>query len=390
VLAVDAVDDYGLDGFLPLVQRFTPGSTFKLVTMATALDEGVAEPGTRVDVGHGPMRLGNSSRVIREAEGSQDGVLTAAECVAYSSNRGMVQIGLRIPPEHFREKMLELGYARAPESGLGWAASGVVPALPWQPNYSHASVCFGHELTTTLWQHAQALATIARGGNWRPLRLVRAVEFGPERTEVPLPPGRAVFSPSTAAAVHAMMELGAREGTGRSLWEEGLGLATKTGTAERVPTELCAHLEAEFLQREGRAPLKRERQALLAQPKPHRRSSCYTSSICVLGQLPGTDRQVMVLIVVEEPRGKEKYGSRVAGPAAKAILLEALGRTVRGEPPAEILPGGFAVLEAQSESSTGVTEAPECSAVTGAAAADHPWFESEREASGASWTGAGT
>jgi hypothetical protein len=72
--------------------------------------------------------------------------------------------------------------------------------------------------------------------------------------------------------------------------------------------------------------------------KPHAR--CYTSSICVFGRVPNDPRELMVLIVVDEPRGKERFGSRVAGPAAQRVLAEALGLTHNGAAPSlEVAPG---------------------------------------------------
>jgi hypothetical protein len=62
--------------------------------------------------------------------------------------------------------------------------------------------------------------------------------------------------------------------------------------------------------------------------------------MAVFGRLHGSPRELLVLVVADEPRGKEKYGSKVAGPAAVSILREALGLTVMGqEPLPEALPG---------------------------------------------------
>jgi hypothetical protein len=63
--------------------------------------------------------------------------------------------------------------------------------------------------------------------------------------------------------------------------------------------------------------------------RPHKRS-CYTSSICLVGSVVGETRELMTLIVVEEPTGKVKFGSDVAGPTAIAVLKEALGLTHAG------------------------------------------------------------
>lgn len=132
-----------------------------------------------------------------------------------------------------------------------------------------------------------------------------------------------------------MMALGAQIGTGRNIANpeahpEFDWIGTKTGTTEKVSTELCVHLEMEALARfarEGRRWTSTDRKALFQQAKVHRRSTCYTSSICAAGRVVTEDgpREVMVLVVADDPRGSERFGSRVTGGTAIAILRQALG-----------------------------------------------------------------
>ncbi len=344
VLAADSVEKYAVQPFAPVYYAFTPGSTFKMVTMATALEAGVVRPESTFDVGHGHYRLEGSSRVIHEAEGSKTGVITARESFAFSVNAGLVQIGQRVDAELFRARVRALGYAAFPGAGLGREHPGYVPPLPWKKNWTHASISFGHELLTTLWQHAAGLAAIARGGVWKPLNLVRAVEQDGKRVELPRAAGERVFSADACATVRDMMRTGAEIGTGRHIARRGVAMGTKTGTAEKVATEVCAHLAGEAraaFKRDGREFTEADFKALRGQPRPHPRS-CYTSSMCVVGSLEEGGREIMVLVVVDEPTGKEKYGSKVAGPAASAILAAALGLTREGRPLTPVDANGFA------------------------------------------------
>jgi cell division protein FtsI (penicillin-binding protein 3) len=309
--------------------------------------------------------------VIREAEGALTGRHTAAEFLAYSVNAALAQIALRIDDERFHDYLVRLGYGRPPGSGLGPERAGNLTPTPWSYAYTHASLGFGHEISTTLWRHAEALATIVRGGERRPLTLLAAVEQGARREAVPLARGERVFSPETCATVRDMMRLGAHEGTGREVRVAFLGslraalggepepssfdLGTKTGTAQKVPSELCVHVElAERArwEREG-LPASASRLASLQRlEKPHAR--CYTSSICAFGRAPGSERDIMVLLVVDEPRGKERFGGRVAGPAAQRVLAEALGLTVNGQVPSfDVAPGFGATTLAQHAPAAG-------------------------------------
>jgi cell division protein FtsI/penicillin-binding protein 2 len=347
VLAVDSREAYPIAPFAPVYYAFTPGSTFKVLTMAVALEDGAVRPDERIDVGDGHAYRLTPSRWIREAEGSRSGAITAAECLAFSVNIGLVKIGQRVDDGVFAGKLRELGYARAPGADLGPESAGMLPALPWKQNWSHASVCFGHEVMTTLWQHAAGLAAVVRGGVWRPLRLIDAVEQGGRRVALPVEDGVPVFRPETCATIRAMMAMGASVGTGRKVARPDLVMGTKTGTAEKVAAEVCSHVAGAARARaesEGRTFTGADYERLKG-VKPHSRS-CYTSSMCVVGRTAesGADgREILVLVVVDEPTGKKKFGSDVAGPAAVRILAEALGRTRDGVETTPVTAEGFAL-----------------------------------------------
>jgi cell division protein FtsI/penicillin-binding protein 2 len=352
VLAVDSRSAYAISGFAPLIHEFTPGSTFKVNVMACALESGAVEPSQRFDVGNRSFVLG--PRTIHEAESSKTGILTAAECLAHSVNAGLAQIGLRVPAEFLHSKLLALHYAQAPRAGFGGERDGYLPNLPWTRFWTHASISFGHELKVTLWQHAAGLAAIVRGGEWRPLRVLDAVEQNGERFELPHAQPERVFTPETAATVREMMMLGAREGTGKPVAAPeklpGLVVGTKTGTAQKVGGEVCLHVELADQVAHWKANTRCSRNCrkqLAAASRDH--GSCYTSSMCVWGRVDGSEREVMVLVVIDEPRGGQKYGSRVAGPTAVRILREALGATRNGVPTESDLRPGFAASSAKSQ-----------------------------------------
>ena len=335
VLALDSRCEYAYSGFAPLLHVFTPGSTFKAIIMALALDAGVTRPGetyaTFVD--EGGLRL--PGRRIREAEGAPEARrITAAEGLAFSCNAVLVQIAHQMEAAHIRERLVALGYDAAPGAGLGPERAGRLTPLrkgTWSRNQTHASVAFGHEVGVTLWQHAAALATMLRGGERRPLRLLRGIERGDEAWDLEVPTGERVLGEAACREVREMMALGAEIGTGRHIANakdnpEFEWIGTKTGTTQKVSTELCVHHEmqalAEFA-REGRKWTSADRKALFQRERVH--ETCYTSSICAAGRVVTDDgpREIMVLVVADEPRGREKFGSRVTGGAAIAILRQA-------------------------------------------------------------------
>lgn len=386
VLAVDSLEAYPTRSFSPLNHLFTPGSTMKAVVMAMGLDSGVvntnftgyheADKGTTwfdVGLGHDPsggkgagynLPREIARRNIGEALGAPRGRQPLTALLAFSSNGGMVQTGIQMDPEYFRRKLVELGYGQKPDSGMG--AESFFPLMPlrdWTLGYTQASISFGNEIAVNLWQHAEAMTTVLRDGIRRPLTVLRSVSQG-DTTEAILDnvdEYPRVFAPGVGREVRKMMGVGSLVGTGKNIRREDLDMGTKTGTTMKNSGIVCSHLlmplateytEAGFVP--TIAQVKADRARLLQTAKPHDRSSCYTSSIAAVGHLPdspsGVEREIFVLVVVDEPRG-EKFGSRVAGPAAVSVLAEALGVTRDGEELMEISGevGGMITVEAGSD-----------------------------------------
>jgi len=343
VLAMDGYSSYEVAEFLPTWHLFTPGSTFKAVVMATALEAGVVHPEDEFETYNGSFRVPGSRRTIGEARNAPTGPIKAWEAISRSSNAVMVQVGMRVDDGFFYRTLCGLGYRERPGSGVGRESLRPFAETPWSPAYTHASISFGHEISISLWQHTQALATILRGGRALPLRTISGVEWGDEYYRLLLEEGDQVYSEDTCRAVRSMLEEGALTGTGRRLTarEAKLGtpieLLSKTGTTEKEAGVACLHLELDRNERnaglEGGSahPDFVPFSSLRGVPVPHG-GSCYTSSICLAGRVPGSEREVMVLMVVDEPRARKKFGSDVAGPPAIRVLKEALGLTMGGVP----------------------------------------------------------
>lgn len=148
-----------------------------------------------------------------------------------------------------------------------------------------------------------------------------------------------------------MMRMAARIGTGKRFYQglerEGIALCfgCKTGTTEKEDGTSCTHIEHACAQENVRRVhegLEKQNctQAGRDSARPHA-GKCYSASMMVFGSvgdpngalpIAGTKREVMVLILIDEPRGDSYYGSQVAGPTAIAVLKEALGLTRNGEP----------------------------------------------------------
>jgi hypothetical protein len=339
VLALDWRDPYELGIYAPVQHGFTPGSTFKVVTMALALDAGVVSPDERFDVGTGAFLVPGTRRVVGEAEGFAKGVITASECLARSSNAGMIQIGLMLSPKTWIERTAALGYG-LPSGGdlisegmsgfkgtIGEISRGPTDNI-WARARSHTSVCFGDSMSINMLQHVTAIAAIVSDGQVRPLRFVDAVEDGTSRVELPPSEGPRVLKPATSVKVHQMMQLGATEGTGKRIPRpKDLVLATKTGTYEKLAGDVSYHVLGRAL-----AEARASGEAWNGGEAYRRyrgnwdgRRSAYTSSIVAVGNVEGSSRRVLVFMLAEDPLGEEHFGSYVTGDAAVEVLCSALG-----------------------------------------------------------------
>ncbi len=341
VLAVDGMQAYPGGRFLPTQHVFTPGSTMKSVIMAAALDRGVVAPETEFKTfypGGLVVREGRSSRTITEAEGApREGEIEARAGLARSVNAVLVQIGLLLDPADLRGLLVELGYGSRPGIGLGSEGVGYLPKLEkgtWSRVYTHASICFGHELGVTLWQHAQGLAAIARGGEFLPLSLVDSVHQEDLSHRFDLGERRPVLSAIACEQVLEMMAIGAQSGTGRHVANDKLCpefeyIGTKTGTTEKADTEVCIHVELEHAaeHRVKKTSCSRSCYKSLKGKRLHKgkRDTCYTASMCAVGRLSEDGPTVLTLVVVEDARSDKKFGAEVAGSSAILLLRRALG-----------------------------------------------------------------
>ncbi len=227
----------------PLVHRaaqglYVPGSTFKLVTAAAAIELGIVTPATTVSDPTGETVIDGFR--ITDAERPPRATFDFAHAFAWSSNVVFADIGLRITEARLREVAARFGIGTALALGIDTSSSSLGRTRPMPPSLL-ASTAFGQgELLLSPLQVAVIAATFARDGDvprpWivaevqaRSASGVRTVR----RTE-PSSLGRAV-TPQTAGAVRALMGLAVDEGYAKTAAIAGVRIGGKTGTAQSVP-----------------------------------------------------------------------------------------------------------------------------------------------------------
>jgi len=264
---------------------YEPGSTFKAITVAGALQDGVVTPDTPISV---PYELHVADRILHDAEAHGDETLTVADVLKQSSNIGAVQIALMLRAHRFAQWVNAFGFGQPTGVALPGEERGIVPTYAQYSGSSIANLPIGQGLAVTAMQMLAAYAAIANGGILRTPQIVESVDGRAVRT----PAGRRVISPQTAASVRDMLRgVLAAGGTASEASIPGYDLAGKTGTAQKVD------------------------------PDGQYSSTRYIASF--MGFAPASDPKLLVSVVVDEPQGAI-YGGQVAAPAFQKIVAFAL------------------------------------------------------------------
>lgn len=259
---------------------FEPGSTIKPFTIAAALLSGRFQPHTVVETRPGLFRV--SDHTIRDVR--DFGTLDVAGVIRKSSNVGASKIALALGPGPLWEMYSAVGLGRDTGSGFPGEASGVLhPYRNWS-EVELATIAFGYGLSVTTLQLAQAYAAIAADGVQRPVSL--------QRLDGTPPAGRQAIPADVARAVRSMMEAVADpDGTARLAAIPGYRIAGKTGTAHKVAAG--GYAEDQYM-------------SLFA------------------GMAPSREPRLVLVVVIDEPRGSEYYGGQVAAPVFSEVMRGAL------------------------------------------------------------------
>jgi cell division protein FtsI (penicillin-binding protein 3) len=262
-----------------VTDTYEPGSTFKLVTIAAALEENVVSPGTSFML---PPRLQVADRVIREAHTRGTERMSVRGIVERSSNIGTITIAQRLGEGRLAYWIDRFGFGRA--TGIDFPGESPGFALPpeqWSGS-TIGTVPIGHGIAVTPIQMARAYSAIANGGVLVQPRLVDKVDGHPvARTR-----GKRVVSREVSTQMLAMLRGVVVEGTGTQAAIPGYTVAGKTGTAAKIDSS-------------GRYS-----------------HSDYVASF--VGLVPATKPRLVIMVMVDEPSGSI-YGGDVAAPVFREI-----------------------------------------------------------------------
>jgi cell division protein FtsI/penicillin-binding protein 2 len=267
---------------------YEPGSTFKAITVAGALQQGLITPTTGFEV---PGQIQVADRIIHDDVEHGVEPLSTAQILARSSNVGAIKIGLLEGAASFNGWVHRFGFGERTGIELPGEETGLVLPLSHYSGSSMGNLPIGQGQLVTPLQMASAYSAIANGGILRPPRIIRSVGDRPQ----PEPAGRRVISAATAAELRRMLEgVLAPGGTASEVSIPGYLLAGKTGTANKVEPATGQYSQTAYV-------------------------------VSFMGFAPASDPKLLCAVIVDEPHsGSGVFGGTVAAPAFGQIMSFAL------------------------------------------------------------------
>jgi len=279
---------------------YEPGSTFKPLNVAIALETGAIKPNT---VFNDPGQIKVGGWAIHNAEGEHQGSLSIAQILQYSSNVGMVQVIQQMKPADYYSWLKRLGLGQIVGIDLPSEARSQLKSQQQFINspIESATASFGQGFSLTPMQLVQLHGALANGGKLVTPHVIQGLfdSKGQVYWKPTLPQPRQVFSPATTQTVLKMMESVVKEGTGQPAQIPGYRIAGKTGTAQMASSH-GGYSNAQI-----------------------------TSFV---GIVPVESPRYVVLAVVDQAKGNF-FGSVVAAPVVKSVMEALL--TIEQIPPSQ-------------------------------------------------------
>lgn len=263
-----------------------PGSIFKLVTAAAALEERLARPNETFYCEKGLIMRGG--RRLRDHH--PYGLLTFAQVMEHSSNIGTVKIGARLSDEQLYNYIRRFGFGEKSLVDLPGEEEGLVRLPRKWSRLTHDSLTIGQEVTVTPVQITAAYAAVANGGLLMRPRIVEQIVQGGHGQAIAPQARQRILSPQTIEQLHTIFAGVVERGTGKQAAVEGYAGAGKTGTAQKV---------------EGRS---------------YSQSRVLASYV---GYIPVQSPQLAITVLIDDPQ-IARWGGEAAAPVFQRVAQQAL------------------------------------------------------------------
>lgn len=277
---------------LPIWATYEPGSTFKIITLASALNENLVDLDKDTFYDFGSVRVANAK--IRCWKKGGHGAQTFLQVVENSCNPGFVELGNRLGKEKLFDYIYKFGFGKKTGVDLNGEAEGIIFNLNKVGPVELATTAFGQGVSVTPIQQVAAVSAAINGGILYKPYIVKSLNDPEtnsvikENTKVKV---RRVISKEASNEVRRALESVVLNGSGRNAYIEGYRVGGKTGTAQKV--ENGRYLVGNYI-------------------------------LSFIGFLPADDPKIVVYVAINNPKRVVQYGGVVSAPIAKSILLDSI------------------------------------------------------------------
>ena len=271
---------------LPVFMTYEPGSTFKIITLSAALEEGVVD--LEHDHFHDPGYVIVEGAKLRcwKREGHHDE--TFLEVVENSCNPGFIELGQRVGAEKLLQYIKDFGFGKKTGSNIAGEASGILFSEEGFGPVEHATTSFGQGISVTPIQQMQAVAAAINGGKlYTPYVVSKIMSEDGVITESQPEMKKQVISEETSAQVRNALESVVARGSGKQAFREGLRIGGKTGTAQKV--ENGRYKQGDYI-------------------------------VSFIGFAPADNPEIIVYVAIDNPKSHLQFGGVIAAPIVGQII----------------------------------------------------------------------
>lgn len=277
---------------LPIWMTFEPGSTFKIITLSAAIEEGLVNIFEDRFTDSGAITVDGATLHCWKTGGH--GNQTYLEVVENSCNPGFVNLGLMLGKDTLMNYITEYGFGEKTGIDLNGEGSGILFDVDAMGNVELATTAFGQGISVTPIQQVRAVSAVVNGGTLYTPYIVKSF-LEPETDTIiknnePTKVG-SIISEETSSIVRYALESVVAKGSGHNAYIENYRIGGKTGTAQTV--ENGVYSDSKYI-------------------------------LSFIGFMPADDPEIVVYVAVQNAKNVVQYGGTVAAPIARNIFLSAI------------------------------------------------------------------
>lgn len=273
---------------LPVSMTFEPGSTFKIITLAAALEEGKVdlENDSFYDPGYAIVE-GARLRCWKRAGHKHQSFL---EVVENSCNPGFIELGQRVGREKLSKYIRDFGFGQKTGSSIAGESTGILFSKESYGPVEHATTSFGQGISVTPIQQVQAVSAAVNGGTLFQPYVVKRI-YNEQTNEIikenEPTKVRQVISEETSKQVRESLESVVANGSGRNAFRDTMRIGGKTGTAQKAVNG--RYVEGQYI-------------------------------VSFIGFAPANDPEIVVYVAIDNPKHVVQFGGVIAAPIVGEII----------------------------------------------------------------------